>query len=84
MIPENCVADLEQQIKYLGPLNMFIYHNQANFVKNDFYERSVETYSTIQNIQMDEYRPNWITSEIMRHYLDDEVAYVQYGESIES
>ena len=33
-ISENCVADLEDQIKYLGPINMFVYHNTASFIAN--------------------------------------------------
>jgi len=33
-IPEDCVANLDEQIEYLGPLNLIIYYNQQSFMED--------------------------------------------------
>ena len=61
-IPDDCEENLDEQIKYLGPLNMLVYFNQARFMQNEFNELSIYRHSVIENIQADEKRANWITS----------------------
>ena len=63
-IPQNCIGDLDEQIKYLGSLNMLTYFNQESFLQNEYDELSIYRHSVIENIQADEHRPNWIYSQM--------------------
>jgi len=68
-IGEECVADLEKQIEYLGPMNMLVYFNQETFKQEEYGEARISRTSTIRNIQVDEYRPNYVYARIWKNQL---------------
>ena len=74
-ITEECVADLDAQIEYLGPLNLIFYYDQKIFKQDKFYEYSIEAHSAVKNIQADEYRPNWFQTFLRKDRIEDETSY---------
>ena len=46
MAPE-CIADLEQQIEYLGPLNILLYYTEGFFKQRNFGSESIAFESTM-------------------------------------
>ena len=70
-IPQNCIEDQGEQIKYLGSLNMLAYFNQESFLQNEFNELSIYRHSVIENIQADELRANWIYCQMSKNLLSD-------------
>ena len=41
-IDENCVADLESQIEYLGPLDFMIYFSEQVLMQKEFKDKSIK------------------------------------------
>lgn len=82
-IDDECVPILEEQIKYLGELDLILYYNQEFFAQTEFGDASIERVSVLENFQLDQFRPNWLQSVVSRNLLADETAYIQYGESVD-
>ena len=80
-IHPECVADLEKQIEYLGPLDFVLYHTEEVFVPNGFDEHSIRSQSVIWNQQVDQFKPNWINTLIQKNQLSDETQIFQFGYS---
>ena len=78
-ISPQCVANLDKQIEYIGATNLIVYYNQATFVEDDFSEARIDRHSTIRNIQVDQYRPNFVFGKIQASKLVDSIDLVQYG-----
>lgn len=83
-IHPECVADLEKQIEYLGPLDFMLYHTEQVFVHGEYDEKSVRFQSTLLNQQIDERKPNWINTLIQRSVLGDETQRIQFGYEVET
>ena len=60
-----CVADLEKQKEYLGPLDILIYHTEGVFKPGQYGIESIIKESNLKNQQIDEQKPNWVGTEIM-------------------
>ena len=82
-IAPDCVNDLDEQIKYLGPMNMLVYFNQESFMQDEYGNARIGRFSTIRNIQTDEYRPNFIIGTVQKNSLQDESQVLQLGEEEE-
>ena len=52
-ISKECIPDLEQQIKYLGPMNMQVYYNTQRFDQNEYGEAEINKTSTFKTVQVD-------------------------------
>ena len=70
-IDENCVADLDKQIEWLGAINFLIYHNQETFREEEYGALKVDRHAELANIQTDQFRPNWIDARIQKNSLGD-------------
>ena len=77
------MADLNEQIKYLGSLNLVVYYNSHHFFANEFGGSRIEKLSTIKSLQVDEYRPTWVQALVQKDILNDEIDYFQYGQQEE-
>mmetsp|Transcript_33065 Transcript_33065/g.40951 ORF Transcript_33065/g.40951 Transcript_33065/m.40951 type:complete len:129 (-) Transcript_33065:1180-1566(-) len=75
-ISTQCVENLDEQIKHLGPMNMLIYYNNESFKQDEFGEMRITRQSTIRSIQVDEYRANFIFGKIWKNKLQDEITMV--------
>ena len=64
-------------------MNMLIYFNQESFNQDEYGEYRIMRQSTIQNVQVDEYRPNYIFANIWKNQLGDEIEILQWGEEEE-
>ena len=62
---------------------MLIYFNQESFNQDEYGEYRIMRQSTIQNVQVDEYRPNYIFANIWKNQLGDEIELLQWGEEEE-
>ena len=71
-IHPECIADLEAQKAYLGPLNWKIYHTQEIFNPNGYGEDTIDKNSYLFNAQVDHTSPNWIEGRININELADE------------
>ena len=78
-IPEDCVWNRDELIKYLGPIRMLIYKNVSRFQLDQFGDGRVQKESMISNVQVDEYRPSWINTKIRSNLLADESQFMQFG-----
>ena len=78
-IPDECDHSYENQLAYLGPLNLFIYTSQEVFEKDKFSTESIQRTSLLQNIQIDEKKPNWINTLLIKNELEDESQAVNIG-----
>jgi len=64
-IPKECIPDLAKQLEYLGPMNMQVYYNTESFVQDEYSQESrIMRSSTLQTVQVDEFRPNWLLSKV--------------------
>ena len=82
-IGPECQADLQKQIDYLGNMNMLVYFNTATFQQDEFGNQRIDRQSTIRNIQVDQFRANFIFGWIQTKQLQDEITYIQYGDQEE-
>ena len=83
-IDPECVGSLEEQISYIGPMNMLVYYNTERFIQDEFGDLRTEKSSTFANIQADETKPNWIQMLVKKSSLSDETTYVQWGQQDET
>ena len=61
-ISDECISDLDEQIKYLGPIHVVLYHTEEIFIQNQYEENAIRRQSVIWNQQVDETTPNWIST----------------------
>ena len=52
-IHPDCIADLDKQIEYLGPLDFVLYHTEEVFVPNKYDKDSIRKQSVMWNQQVD-------------------------------
>ena len=71
-IHPECIADLEAQKAYLGPLNWKIYHTQESFNPNGYGEETISKNSHLFNVQVDQNSPNWIEGTFQINEVADE------------
>ena len=50
-VKEECIADLEKQKEYLGPLDMLIYFNDEEFDQQAFGNEAISRQSQLINVQ---------------------------------
>ena len=62
----NCNPNLEDQISYVGQSNMLILVNKEKFMPEGFDDESIERYSTILAAQFDEFKPSWMTIDVVK------------------
>ena len=46
-VAPECIADLEQQIEYLGPLNILLYYTEGFFKQRNYGSESIAFESTM-------------------------------------
>lgn len=81
---EDCIADLDEQIKYLGALDFMLYYTEDVFKQGLYEDKSILRQSNLLNIQVDEKSPNWINTLVQRNMLYDETQLLQFGYASES
>ena len=62
----NCNPNLADQINYVGQSNMLILANKEKFMPEGFKDETIERYSTIFNAQFDEFKPSWMTIDVVK------------------
>ena len=80
-ISENCVANLTEQIDYITPPSVVVFHNQETVSINEFGEDRISRFSSVHTIQFDPKQPSWIPIDVSRNLLSDETTYLQYGQA---
>ena len=70
-IPDDCEFDRNATISYLGPLQFLVYHNQGSFELDEYGNSRIYQHSQIDQQQVDEYRPNWLKTDIQQNVLVD-------------
>ena len=73
-IRDDCVADREKQIEYLGPLDLSVYFNSQNFNDKGYGEETIVKESHISHKQVDERAPNWVNLMLEMSHLEDNVS----------
>lgn len=71
-IAPECVADLDAQLEYLGPIDVMLYHTEEHFQYDNYGEEAIVKKSYLFNQQVNEKIPNWINTYVQRNLLSDE------------
>ena len=64
-------------------MNILVYFNQESFKQDEYGDLRIGRQSVIRNIQVDEYRPNYVDLYIWKNQLQDEIEFIKYGEEEE-
>lgn len=59
-VTEECLADKDKMIEYLGPIEFLMYFTQETFIQKVFDEQTIQKNSMFFNQQVSETIPNWI------------------------
>lgn len=70
-IADDCIADLDQQLAYLGPINFLLYINESTFNPKGFNEEATHRNSVLINIQGMASIPSWIRYQILAGQVHD-------------
>ena len=77
-VREDCVADKQTQVDYLGNMQIIYYIDEEFFQLQD-YENSIERRSRFFMKQVDNMKPTWFDGRYRKNYVEDEISYLQYG-----
>ena len=59
-VAEECIADREKQIAYLGNINLVVYASEQVFDQEMFGEDAIVTRSRFWSRQVDSAKPTWL------------------------
>lgn len=79
-VPDECIPDREEQMKYLGNLKMVIYTTEQEFNQEGYGDETIVTRSRFWTRQIDQTKPTWLDGRMLFNQLEDEIAYLQYGQ----
>lgn len=78
-IPEECVWDKQETMRYLGTVAMVVYHNEAKFEGMKFGKDRVSNRSRVWKQNIDLNWPHWYPTIIEQNTLQDETAFFALG-----
>ena len=78
-IHPECIADLEKQIEYIGSPNVVMYYSQEIFHQDKYDDTTITQECFFSNVQIDERKPTWISTEVKRNELLDESQILKLG-----
>lgn len=61
-ISDDCIADLEKQIEYLGPISLMTFANFERFDDFKFDNQAITRESKFTKVQINVNRPNYVLS----------------------
>ena len=82
-VRNDCVADKQEVMDYLGPLQATIFYNDVKFIQNKYGNERLENFSTLKQIAVDPNIANWIGVDVDTHSLADETQFLQLGNADE-
>ena len=68
-VSDECIDNLEAQMKYLGPLNFLIYFNDEEFDQQGFGDESIYRSSKMMHYQFNEDTPVWLNYQLQTNML---------------
>ena len=77
-VHESCIPDRQQQMDYLGNMQMVVYTDEEAFRLKDF-EQEIERRSRFFTKQVDNSKPVWFDGTYTLNLVEDETSYFQYG-----
>ena len=63
-ISDECIADLQAQKDYLGPLDVVLYYNDEDFDQQEFGDKSILRQSRIMRTQISQEFPVWTNYKV--------------------
>ena len=77
-VKDGCIADLEAQRAYLGPLEVMLWYNYEEFNAEGYNGESISKMSHItQKFKFNEHRPSWFGFDVLMKSLWDETSLFQ-------
>ena len=80
-VSPECVADLDAQLSYMGPLDIVIFMNSERFDQQVYGEDSIVKESVILHKQVDQNSPSWVSKVVSTSLLSDQTDFLQLGSS---
>lgn len=75
-VSEECIADLDQQLAYLGPVNFLLYINDSSFNHQGFHDEAIHRTSILVNVQGNPNFPSWIHYQLQTGRVNDAISMV--------
>ena len=81
VVAPECISDPEKQFEYLSTsIQMVILHNVERLDLLKFGNDKIVKESIIKDLQFDPRIPTWVEIAVQQEELEDETAFIQYGQ----